>query len=124
MDFNLILGNLQVIGYGLALFAICWFSNFMCSMYFNIGVVKDKFSLQKMLLGILKLFSLIVGIGSLVLAFTLLPEYLTKIGFPIPDEWTEMFNMLGLVAIVITSAITYGKQALATISDIFKGVKK
>ncbi|MEG2079914.1 hypothetical protein [Chryseobacterium sp.] len=93
----------------------------MCSLYLNIGIVKEEFSWQKLWLGVLKLFALIIGIGALALAFTLLPVYLTEIGFPIPDEWTEMFNMLGLVGIVITSAVTYGKEALITISDIFKG---
>ncbi|MEG1724470.1 MAG: hypothetical protein RR313_03680 [Anaerovoracaceae bacterium] len=121
MEFTLIFSNLQIIGCGLVLFSICWFANFMCSLYLNIGIVKEEFSWQKMWLGILKLFALIIGIGALVLAFTLIPVYLTKIGFPIPDEWTEMFTMLGLVSIVITSAATYGKEALVTISNIFKG---
>ncbi|MEG1621094.1 MAG: hypothetical protein RR322_04195 [Oscillospiraceae bacterium] len=121
MDFNLIFSNLQTIGYGLFLFSVCWFANFMCSLYLNIGIIKEKFSWQKLLLGVSKLCVLIIGVGSLVLAFTLIPIYFTEIGFVIPDEWQEMFNIFGLVGIVITSAITYGKQALLTISDIFKG---
>lgn len=119
-DVSIVLENLKIISISFGFFLLLWLSNFVLSLYYNIGIVKDSFDKTKLKDGFLKMISVMVGTLLLIVAFTTLPQFLTYIGFPQTEEIQNLFNVIGISGIIITSSITYGKQAIQTLTDIFK----
>lgn len=120
----LILESIKNIGIALLLLCMFWASNFCFSLYYNINVLKEDFSKDKIKVGIQKIIALVIGLLLLVVALTLMPQFLSAIGFVIQPEWVELFDKLGVVSIIITACMTYGKEAIQTATKIFTNKDK
>ena len=122
-NFMTILEALSNVGVALLLFCIFWLSNFCLSLYYNIGVLKERFDKAKLILGLQKLLAVFLGLLFLVVGLTLMPEFMKYVGFGIKDEWIELFDKVGILSIIITSCLTYGKEAIETLRRIFTNIE-
>lgn len=119
-DLMIVLENLKNISMSLGIFCLFWMANFLLSIHYNIDVLKERFDKNRMMSGIKKLVMVGLGMFFLVLGITLLPQFMDYIGFTIDEQWAELFDRLGVLSIIITSCLTYGKQSVLTLRDIFK----
>lgn len=122
-DYSIITANLTNVGVSLMFFGCFWLANFAFSIYYNIGVAKESFKLTKLLKGLFKLLAICFGMSCLTLAISGLPLFLQHVGIPLPEAWTEVFNVTAMLTVVLTGAVSYGKEAIATATNIFSGVK-
>ena len=119
-DLIIVLESLKNISASLGIFCLFWMANFSLSMYYNIDVLQESFDKDRMISGIKKLIMVGLGMLFLVLGITLLPQFMNHVGFIVDEQWVELFDRLGILSIIITSCLTYGKQSVTTLKDIFK----
>jgi len=120
MDWNIVVKNLEIIGIAMLFYIALWMANFCLSLFYNLKIIGESFSREKMFEGMLKLLSVVVGTGLLVVCFTTLPIFMRHIGMTIPEDWDSLFNIVGIAGIIINGGMKYGKQAFEKISKIFK----
>lgn len=110
--------NLQKVGIGLGIFILMYISNMGASMYYNIKILGDKFSSQKLIDSGIKVASLAVAIIAFCLSVTLVIPWVNYVGLPIPEEFSDVLNMVAMCGVALTGIVKYGKEAFSKISKI------
>lgn len=110
--------NLQKVGIGLGIFILMYISNMGASIYYNIKILGDKFSSQKLIDSGIKIASLAVAIIAFCLSVTLVIPWVNYVGLPIPEEFSDVLNMVAMCGVALTGIVKYGKEAFTKISKI------
>ena len=110
--------NLQKVGIGLGIFILMYISNMGASIYYNIKILGDKFSSQKLIDSGIKIASLAVAIIAFCLSVTLVIPWVNYVGLPIPEEFSDVLNMVAMCGVALTGIVKYGKEAFSKISKI------
>lgn len=110
--------NLQKVGIGLGIFILMYLSNMSASIYYNIKILGDKFSSQKLIDSAIKVASLAVAIIAFCLSVTLVIPWVNYVGLPIPGEFSDVLNMVAMCGVALTGIVKYGKEAFTKISKI------
>lgn len=110
--------NLQKVGIGLGIFILMYISNMGASIYYNIKILGDKFSSQKLIDSAIKVASLAVAIVAFCLSVTLVIPWVNYVGLPIPEEFSDVLNMVAMCGVALTGIVKYGKEAFSKISKI------
>ena len=110
--------NLQKVGIGLGIFILMYISNMGASIYYNIKILGDKFSSQKLIDSAIKVASLAVAIIAFCLSVTLVIPWVNYVGLPIPEEFSDVLNMVAMCGVALTGIVKYGKEAFSKISKI------
>ena len=110
--------NLQKVGIGLGIFILMYISNMCASIYYNIKILGDKFSSQKLIDSGIKVASLAVAIIAFCLSVTLVIPWVNYVGLPIPEEFSDVLNMVAMCGVALTGIVKYGKEAFTKISKI------
>ena len=113
-----IIVNLQKVGIGLGIFILMYISNMGASIYYNIKILGDKFSSQKLIDSGIKVASLAVAIIAFCLSVTLVIPWVNYVGLPIPEEFSDVLNMVAMCGVALTGIVKYGKEAFSKISKI------
>ena len=110
--------NLPKVGIGLGIFILMYISNMGASIYYNIKILGDKFSSQKLIDSGIKVASLAVAIIAFCLSVTLVIPWVNYVGLPIPEEFSDVLNMVAMCGVALTGIVKYGKEAFTKISKI------
>lgn len=110
--------NLQKVGIGLGIFILMYISNMGASIYYNIKILGDKFSSQKLIDSGVKVAALAVAIIAFCLSVTLVIPWVNYVGLPIPEEFSDVLNMVAMCGVALTGIVKYGKEAFTKISKI------
>ena len=110
--------NLQKVGIGLGIFILMYISNMGASIYYNIKILGDKFSSQKLIDSGIKVASLAVAIIAFCLSVTLVIPWVNYVGLPIPEDFSDVLNMVAMCGVALTGIVKYGKEAFSKISKI------
>ena len=110
--------NLQKVGIGLGIFILMYISNMGASIYYNIKILGDKFSSQKLIDSGINVASLAVAIIAFCLSVTLVIPWVNYVGLPIPEEFSDVLNMVAMCGVALTGIVKYGKEAFTKISKI------
>ena len=110
--------NLQKVGIGLGIFILMYISNMGASIYYNIKILGDKFSSQKLIDSGIKVASLAVAIIAFCLSVTLVIPWINYVGLPIPEEFSDVLNMVAMCGVALTGIVKYGREAFSKISKI------
>lgn len=110
--------NLQKVGVGLGIFILMYISNMGASIYYNIKILGDKFSSQKLIDSGIKIAALAVAIIAFCLSVTLVIPWVNYVGLPIPEEFSDVLNMVAMCGVALTGIVKYGKEAFTKISKI------
>ena len=110
--------NLQKVGIGLGIFILMYISNMGASIYYNIKILGDKFSSQKLIDSGINVASLAVAIIAFCLSVTLVIPWIYYVGLPIPEEFSDVLNMVAMCGVALTGIVKYGKEAFTKISKI------
>lgn len=116
---DLIINNLQMVFAAMGFLMLAWTSNMLLSIYQNVSMYNEKFSIGKFFKGIVKMCVLCVSTGIITLILTLFPEYLTKFGVQI--EGLEGFNVMAIAIAYATVAYKYLKKSVTKLMEILNG---
>lgn len=117
---ELILENLKNVGIALLFYGIGWLANTSAKLYYNIEILKQDFEMSRFWNSLLKVLSVVISMTLQVIGITAIPIFVNEIGFSIPDEYLEVFNIVVIIGIIITVAIKYLVEAFNTTKEIIK----
>ena len=102
-----ILHNLTNIGWAMLIFLCAYLSNVSFSLYYNIKVLLEPFSKEK-----------------LCVAITTLPLFADMVGWEIPAEYVDIFSNLVIIGAVLMVSCKYITEAFTKFKAILDATKE
>lgn len=115
---NQVLNNLSHVGIGLVIFILAYVSNMSFSLYYNIKVLGEAFDYHKLINSGLKLVSFCIGVACLTTVITALPLFADFVGYAIPEEYTDVFSAVVIIAVPLYSSCKYAFEAFGKMKSI------
>lgn len=116
---SLIITNLSKVGIGVALFFGAYLANVGLGAWKSVKIDGTTFDWKKIGQSIIKLVVLVVSIGLLTIAVTVIPAYATYVGITIEAETIEIIDAIVIIGAFLAATITYVKDALEKLKAIF-----
>ena len=114
-----ILHNLTNIGWAMLIFLCAYLSNVSFSLYYNIKILLEPFSKEKLINSGLKIAAFVCGLTLLCVAITTLPLFADMVGWEIPTDSSCPFWTLPRR----TRAMMKSSELVAKVVDIAKHYK-
>lgn len=121
---SIILENLKLVGIAMGLFVGSVAANTLLGLYNNIKILMQPFEKQRLIDTALKTGCLVVSITLMVLVVTVMPVFCDNVGFPIPDEYIDVFSNLTIIGAAVIPSCKYLKDAYDKLCNIFNNMNK
>ena len=121
---SIILENLKLVGVAMGLFVGSVAANTLLGLYNNIKILLQPFDKQRLINTALKTVCLVVSIILMVLVVTVMPVFCNSVGFPIPDEYVDVFSNLTIISAAVIPSCKYLKDAYNKLCKIFNSIQK
>ena len=121
---SIILENLKLVGIAMGLFVGSVASNTLLGLYNNIKILMQPFEKQRLIDTALKTGCLVVSITLMVLVVTVMPVFCDNVGFPIPEEYIDVFSNLTIIGAAVIPSCKYLKDAYNKLCNIFNNMNK
>ena len=121
---SIILENLKLVGIAMGLFVGSVAANTLLGLYNNIKILMQPFEKQRLIDTALKTGCLVISITLMVLVVTVMPVFCDNVGFPIPDEYIDVFSNLTIIGAAIIPSCKYLKDAYNKLCNIFSNMNK
>lgn len=119
----LILGNLEKVGIGAALFLGAYLANMALGAWKNVKIDGGSFDWKMIGNSVVKYMVLVLGIALLSVVVAVVPEYVTYVGIEIEAAVLETIDAIVIVGAFLTSAIRYIADGIGKLKAIL-GVGK
>lgn len=113
-----ILNNLLSIGCGLLIFLMAYVSNMSFSIYYNIRILGETFSTDKIKKSAIKIACFSVGTFLLTAAITMILPWANANGLTIPEEYSEVITTVATLALCLTGSLKYIAEAIGKMGKI------
>ena len=110
-DMNILM--LTILAFGLSVL-----SNIMFSIWYNVALLKQTFSVKKIFKSIFKTVFLIIGIICLICTLNIIPIILQESGLDINNSPFKDYNIVTIIACFLPTIFAYTKEAILTFKDI------
>ena len=90
----------------------------LLSLWYNLKVLNQEFDINRLLNSIYKILAFGAGTSLLVIGITLVPIFADHVGLTIPEEYSEVFQDLAVIAVFIISSCKYLIEAYSKFQDI------
>ena len=121
---SIILENLKLVGIAMGLFVGSVAANTLLGLYNNIKILMQPFEKQRLIDTALKTGCLVVSITLMVLVVTVMPVFCDNVGFPIPEEYIDVFSNLTIIGAAVIPSCKYLKDAYNKLCNIFNNINK
>lgn len=121
---SVILENLKLIGIAMGLFVGSVAANTLLGLYNNIKILMQPFNKERLINTGLKTACLVASIVLMVLVVTVMPVFCNSVGFPIPEEYVDVFSNLTIISAAIVPSCKYLKDAYDKLCNIFNSINK
>ena len=121
---SIIIENLELVGIAMGLFVGSVAANTLLGLYNNIKILMQPFEKQRLIDTALKTGCLVISIILMVLVVTVMPVFCNNVGFPIPDEYIEVFSNLTIIGAAVIPSCKYLKDAYDKLRNIFNNMNK
>ena len=121
---SVILKNLELVGIVMGLFVGSVAANTLLGLYNNIKILMQPFEKQRLIDTALKTGCLVVSITLMVLVVTVMPVFCDNVGFPIPEEYIDVFSNLTIIGAAVIPSCKYLKDAYNKLCNIFNNMNK
>ena len=111
---------IEYAGIGLILFVISYVSNMCFSIYYNIKILGQTFSKQKIYDSGFKLLTFGIGTLLMTIATVGIPEFASITGIQLPEEYVEVFSTLAISAVFIICSCKYILEAYGKLKKILE----
>ena len=112
------LQNLINIGWAMLIFLAAYLANVAFSLWYNLKILREAFDKAKLRESGLKVLTFLVGLTLLCFAITALPIFANMVGWPIPEEYADLFADLVIVGVVLLVSCKYIKEAFMKFTAI------
>ena len=119
-----ILHNLINIGWAMLIFLCAYLSNVSFSLYYNIKILLEPFSKEKLINSGLKIATFVCGLTLLCVAITTLPLFADMVGWEIPAEYVDIFSNLVIIGAVLMVSCKYITEAFTKFKAILDATKE
>ena len=121
---SIILENLKLVGIAMGLFVGSVAANTLLGLYNNIKILMQPFEKQRLIDTALKTGCLVASITLMVLVVTVMPVFCDNVGFPIPEEYIDVFSNLTIIGAAVIPSCKYLKDAYDKLCNIFNNMNK
>ena len=121
---SVILENLELVGIAMGLFVGSVAANTLLGLYNNIKILMQPFEKQRLIDTALKTGCLVASITLMVLVVTVMPVFCDNVGFPIPEEYIDVFSNLTIIGAAVIPSCKYLKDAYDKLCNIFNNMNK
>ena len=121
---SIVLENLKLVGIAMGLFVGSVAANTLLGLYNNIKILMQPFEKQRLIDTALKTGCLVLSIILMVLVVTVMPVFCDNVGFPIPDEYIDVFSNLTIIGAAVIPSCKYLKDAYDKLCNIFNNMNK
>lgn len=121
---SIILENLRLVGIAMGLFVGSVAANTLLGLYNNIKILMQPFEKQRLIDTALKTGCLVASITLMVLVVTVMPVFCDNVGFPIPEEYIDVFSNLTIIGAAVIPSCKYLKDAYDKLCNIFNNMNK
>ena len=121
---SIIIENLELVGIAMGLFVGSVAANTLLGLYNNIKILMQPFEKQRLIDTALKTGCLVISIILMVLVVTVMPVFCNNVGFPIPDEYINVFSSLTIIGAAVIPSCKYLKDAYDKLCNIFNNMNK
>lgn len=110
--FDLLLKNLQLISILILAYLGSLGINTLLGVYYNLKTVKEQFSKQKLIAGLVRGAIVLVGGLAITVIISLLPAILESFGVQADNGLFENVSIVAMAGILVSTIIRYLKDAL------------
>ena len=121
---SIILENLKLVGIAMGLFVGSVAANTLLGLYNNIKILMPPFEKQRLIDTALKTGCLVASITLMVLVVTVMPVFCDNVGFPIPEEYIDVFSNLTIIGAAVIPSFKDLKDAYDKLCNIFNNMNK
>lgn len=121
--FDLLLHNLQFIGFLLAMYIFAWGANTILGIFRSVASVKEAFSWQKLGNGAAKAGIIALATVLLTAVVSLLPSALEAGGITVESTVLDGISVAAIATLFITAIVRYAKDAIIKLTSILSGGK-
>ena len=121
---SIIIENLELVGIAMGLFVGSVAANTLLGLYNNIKILMQPFEKQRLIDTALKTGCLVASITLMVLVITVMPVFCDNVGFPIPEEYIDVFSNLTIIGAAVIPSCKYLKDAYNKLCNIFNNMNK
>ena len=121
---NALIDNLVNIGWAMLIFLCAYLSNVSFSLYYNIKILLEPFSKEKLINSGLKITAFVCGLTLLCVAITTLPLLADMVGWDIPTEDVDIFSNLVIIGAVLMVSCKYIAEAFTKFKAILDATKE
>lgn len=121
---SIIIENLELVGIAMGLFVGSVAANTLLGLYNNIKIFMQPFEKQRLIDTALKTGCLVASITLMVLVVTVMPVFCNNVGFPIPEEYIDVFSNLTIIGAAVIPSCKYLKDAYDKLCNIFNNMNK
>lgn len=121
--FDLLLHNLQFIGFLLAMYIFTWGANTVLGIFRSLTAIKETFSWRKLGNGAAKAGIIALATVLLTGVVSLLPSALEAGGITVESTILDGISVAAIATLFITSIVQYAKDAIVKLTSILAGGK-
>ena len=121
---SIIIENLELVGIAMGLFVGSVAANTLLGLYNNIKILMQPFEKQRLIDTALKTGCLVASITLMVLVVTVMTVFCDNVGFPIPEEYIDVFSNLTIIGAAVIPSCKYLKDAYDKLCNIFNNMNK
>ena len=116
-----ILLNLTMIGFACSMLILAILANSAFGLWYNIDTLGGSFDKSKLIKTGKKIIVFAIGLGSLTLAITLLPVFITYTGVEIEQIVIDTISILAVCGLFGATIVYYLIQSVNKLAKILKG---
>lgn len=118
---NIIIDNLEKVGFGALLFLMAYVSNMLLGAWRNVKINGFDFDWKLVLESAIKFVVLGVGIALLSIVVSVLPAFMTYVGIDIADETMQVLDSIVIISAFVVACCKYVKDAYDKLKEILGG---
>lgn len=115
---NIIIMNLEKIGFGMLMFMGAYLANMGLGAWRNVKIDGASFDWKKIAQSAVKFVVLVVSMGIMSIVASVIPVYATFIGIEIGAEVMETIDAMVIVGAFLTATIRYIGDAITKVKDL------
>ena len=115
---NIIIMNLEKIGFGMLMFMGAYLANMGLGAWRNVKIDGASFDWKKIAQSAVKFVVLVVSMGIMSIVASVIPVYATFIGIEIGAEVMETIDAMVIVGAFMTATIRYIGDAITKVKDL------
>lgn len=118
---NIIIDNLEKVGFGALLFLMAYVSNMLLGTWRNVKIEGFDFDWMKIANSAVKFVVLTIGIALLSIVVSVLPEFITYVGIEIDPDTMQVLDSIVIISAFVVACGKYVKDAYDKLKEILGG---